>query len=44
MQSGATMAKHYRIKQDNKRKGSFGGVCKQIMIKITAQSFQNLKT
>lgn len=36
-------AKHYRIKQEKKRKGSFGGVHKQIMIKITAQSFQDLE-
>lgn len=43
MQSVATMAKHYSIKQENKKKDSIGGVHKQIMIKIATQSFEDLK-
>lgn len=37
MQSSATMAKHYRIKQENKKKDSIGGVHR------TTQSFEDLK-
>lgn len=37
------MAKHYSFKQENKQNDSIGGVHKQIMIKIAAQSFQYLQ-